>query len=248
MALSLLSPVALAGATLTKGVPALLVPVIAWCWGWRRSLLFAGVMVGLLVPFGLGAGWGLRGPLDGEGLFGALRIYGARWNYNSGLYHWLEVAWSGYPTPGAVPLEVVGETPIRAAKLTVMLVMGVTLIIVAWNARACANETGMLRLATVPLGAYLLLTTTVHPWYVAIIIPLLPFLMPGTGEATRSGRFIWPWIYLSAAVSLSYFTYLDPANLREYDWVRIVEYGPTLLLLVWAAWPSSGGVRESATS
>ncbi len=106
----------------------------------------------------------------------------------------------------------------------------------------------MLRLATVPLGAYLLLTTTVHPWYVAIIIPLLPFLMPGTGEATRSGRFIWPWIYLSAAVSLSYFTYLDPANLREYDWVRIVEYGPTLLLLVWAAWPSSGGVRESATS
>jgi alpha-1,6-mannosyltransferase len=244
----LLSPVALAAATLTKGIPALLLTVVGWCWGWRRTLLFAGLVVAVLVPFGLGAGWGLTGPLNGEGLFGALRIYGTRWNYNGGLYHWLEVALSGYRTPGAVPPEIVGETPIRVAKLAAATVLALVLIVVASKARGCADHVRTLRLAAIPLGAYLLLTTTLHPWYVTVIIPLLPFWLRRAGETTPTGRFIWPWIYLSAAVSLSYFTYLDPANLREYEWVRLVEYMPTFLLLMWAAWPAIGGAREPAAN
>ena len=40
-----------------------------------------------------------------------------------------------------------------------------------------------------------------------------------------------PWLYLAAAVMLSYLTYQDPANLREYVWVRRVEWWPTLGLL-----------------
>jgi hypothetical protein len=216
-----------------------------WWWGWRRTLLYVGLVVIVLLPFGLGAGWGLAGPRDDEGLFGALRIYGARWNYNGGLYHWLEVGLSGYPTAGAVPSEIVGETPIRVAKLTMVLVLGLVLVAVARKARRCTDAVALLRLASIPLAAYLLLTTTVHPWYVTLIIPLLPFWLLRKGEATRSGRFIWPWIYFSLAVCLSYLTYLDPANLREYDWVRLVEYVPLFFLLIWSAWPASGGVRES---
>jgi hypothetical protein len=246
---ALLSPLALAAATLTKGVPGLLLPVMAWRWGWRRTLVFVGLVVVVLIPFALGAGWGLTGPRDdstelaevGAGLFGALRFYAARWNYNGGLYHWLEVGLSGYRTPGAVPPEVVGQAPIRAAKLTMAVVLGCVLIAVGWQSWRCDDDLTLLRLAMVPLAAYLLLTTTVHPWYVTLVIPLLPFLLPKNGKATRSGRFLWPWIYFSAAVTLSYLTYLDPANLREYDRVRLVEYVPLCLLLVWSAWPASGG-------
>ena len=53
------------------------------CLRWR-------LIVAVCLPFALGAGWGLTGPLDGEGLFGALRVYAAaseHWNYNGGLYH-----------------------------------------------------------------------------------------------------------------------------------------------------------------
>jgi len=236
-----LSPVALAAATLTKGVPALLLPLTAWRWGWRRTLLYLGLIVAVLLPCGLTAGWGLTGPRDGEGLFGALRIYGARWNYNGGLYHWLEVEVSGYRTPGAVPPEIVGEVPIRAAKLAVAALLGVILIAVAWKAWRRVDDVALLRLSIVPLGAYLLLTTTVHPWYTTLVIPFLAFLWPRKEKATTVGRFLWPWLYFTTAVSLSYLTYLDPANLRETDWVRLVEYVPCYLLLIWSARPAIGG-------
>jgi hypothetical protein len=230
------SVVALAAATLTKGLPALLLPVVTRRWGWRQTVIYAGLIVIVCLPFALGTGWGLTGPLDGEGLFGALRIYAAHWNYNSGLYHWLEVWLSGYQTSGAVPPEVVGWGPIRAAKIVVAAALGLVLIAVWWKGRQCDDDLALLRLAVVPLAAYLLLATTVHPWYVTLIIPLLPFLLPQEREASRTGRFLLPWLYFSAVVSLSYLTYLDPANLREYDMVRLVEYVPLYLLLVWSAW------------
>jgi alpha-1,6-mannosyltransferase len=246
------SVVALAAATLTKGLPALLLPVVARRWGWRRTIVYAGLIIAVCLPFALGAGWGLTGPLDGEGLFGALRIYAARWNYNGGIYHWLEVGLSGYWTPGAVPPEVVGWGPIRAARLIVAVTLGLVLIAVWRMSQRCDGDLALLRLAAVPLAAYLLLTTTVHPWYVTLIVPLLPFLLPKKGEsatiapqAARTGvgrRLLLPWLFFSASVSLSYLTYLDPANLREYDLVRLVEYVPLYLLLVWSAWPASGGV------
>jgi alpha-1,6-mannosyltransferase len=238
------SVVTLAAATLTKGLPALLLSVVTRRWGWRRTIVYAGLIAVACLPFALGAGWGLTGPLDGQGLFGALRIYAAHWNYNGGLYHWLEVCLSGYRTPGPVPPEIVGWGPIRAAKLIVAVALGLVLIAVWRMSQRCDDDLALLRLATVPLAAYLLLATTVHPWYVTLIIPLLPFLPPKKGEATRSGRFLFPWLYFSAAVSLSYLTYLDPANLREYDLVRIAEYVPLCLLLIWSAWPASGAADE----
>lgn len=277
------SVITLAAGTLTKGVPALLLPVVAWRWGWRRIILYAGLIVSLCLPFALGAGWGLAGPLNGEGLFGAIRIYTTYWNYNSGLYHWLEVALSGYQTPGAVPPEVVGWEPIRTARLIVTSTLGLVLVAVWWKSRrwegdgridemirvdpgpsptqgggALPSPAGkgiegsgrleLLRLAIVPVAAYLLLTTTVHPWYVTLIIPLLPFLLPKRGETTVWGRFLWPWLFFSAAVSLSYLTYFDPANPREFDLIRQVEYIPLYLLLIWAARPVVSGAVYTCLS
>jgi hypothetical protein len=240
------SVVTLAAATLTKGLPALLLPVVARRWGRRLTIVYTGLIIAACLPFALRAGWGLTGPLDGQGLFGALRIYTARWNYNGGLYHWLEIWLSGYRTPGAVPPEIVGWGPIRAAKIVVAAALGLVLIAAWWKGRQCHDNLTLLRLATVPLAAYLLLATTVHPWYVTLIIPLLPFLLPKKREAARTGRFLLPWLTFSAAVSLSYLTYLDPANLREYDLVRIAEYVPLYLLLIWSAWPASGAADRPA--
>jgi hypothetical protein len=141
-----------------------------------------------------------------------------------------------------VPPEIVGSGPIRAAKLIVAVSLGLVLIVVWRMSKRCNDDLSLLRLAIVPLAAYLLLATTVHPWYVTLIIPLLPFLSSKQEETFKTIRFLLPWLYFSVVVSLSYLTYLDPANLREYNWVRLVEYVPLYLLLAWSAWPASGGV------
>jgi hypothetical protein len=237
---------AMAGATLTKGLVALLVPLFLRRWRWKWLMLYLVLLLGALAVFASGAGWGIFGPLNGTGVFGALRIYLNQWNFNSSLYHWLEVALSGYNTPGAVPIEVVGQTPILVARfITSAAIMLISLLTGWWAWRlddpqraVYLNRTlSLIRLSVIPIGAYLLLTHTVHPWYVTFIVPLLPFLLSRKDEESQVRRFIWPWLYLSIAVTSSYLTYFDLQNLQEYDQVRLVEYLPVFGLLIWAGWP-----------
>jgi len=239
-----LSVLAMAAATLTKAVPVIFIPLFLRRWGWRRLALYAAVVLLLLVLFAAGAGWGLAGPMDGRGVFGALRIYANQWNFNSGIYHWLEVWLSGYKSAGAVPVEPPYEGAIRTAKMITSALMGLCLLLAAyWAWRIDQSPKGfkertrdLLRLAVLPAGAYLLLTPTLHPWYVIIILPWLPFLHDPDGESL-SKRFLWPWLYFSFAVALSYLTYVNPTAFHEYAVVRWLEYLPFYALLLWAAWP-----------
>jgi alpha-1,6-mannosyltransferase len=236
---------AMAGATLTKGLPMLLVPIFLRRWRWKL-LLYVGIIISALTVFALGAGWGIIGAQNGTGVFGAMKIYMSWWNFNSSVYHWLEAALSGYRTPGAVPIEAAGQTLIIVARLlTASAIILISLLTGWWAWRIDSSQRAnyltrtlyLFRLSVIPIGAYLLLTHTVHPWYIGFIIPLLPFLLPRKNEASGVSRFIWPWLYLSIAISLSYITYIDPHNLREYGIVRWVEYLPVFILLIWAIWP-----------
>ena len=240
------SVLSLATATLTKGLPILLVSVVWRRWGWKRWFLFAVLIIGVVALFSVGAGWGISGVQDGRGVFGASRIYISWWNYNSGIYHWLEVGLSGYQTPGAVPVEIAGEEPIQLAKSITTALLALVVAGTGWlswrldDPQTADHNTrtfNLLRLATLPIGAYLLFTNTLHPWYVTLIIPFLPFLLPRKNETPLVQRFIWPWIYFSIAVGLSYLTYINPNDLREFYLVRQVEYIPLYLLLAWAFWP-----------
>jgi len=236
-------PFFLALATLTKILPILLLPIFIWRWRWRQTILYFAATIALLLPSGLRAGWGLSGPLDGRGLFGALRIYGSSWNFNSGLFHWLEVFLTnaGLEDPNHWAKRIVG-----------ILMLGVLAAVFLTSRRFKSSSRledmrGILRLSAVPFMAYILLTTTVHPWYIYILLAFLPFL-PGTianvinaenAERRRSrGLLGWtiaaPWIYLSGALALSYLTYIDPNDYREFEWIRQTEWLPVWILLICA--------------
>ncbi len=220
-----LAPVALALATLTKVLPIFLLPILIWRWRWRQLFLYGLVIIGLATPFGLSAGWGLTGPLNGAGLFGAIRIYADQWNFNSGLFHWLEVDW--LPLLGIVQ-------PTVWAKRIVGAGMFLVLSAVWLEARRSLDIYSTLRLMAVPFMAYLLLTTTVHPWYMLVLMVFLPFLAPTSKESPWRWLILTPWLYLSAGITLSYLTYLTPLNFREFEWVRQTEWWPVWgLLAVW---------------
>jgi hypothetical protein len=72
-------------------------------------------------------------------------------------------------------------------------------------------------------GAYmLLLPTSFHPWYLVWLLPFL-CLFPS-----------WGWLYLSAAVSLSYLTYTNE-HLDFPLTLRFAEFLPLYLLLLFQA-------------
>ncbi len=217
-----LAPLGLAGATLTKGLPILIMPILFWLWSWPQLAIWAIAIAISLLSAGLRAGWGLTGPLDGLGLFGALRIYADQWNFNSGLFHALETnlqeLWS-QPAAFSWAKRFIG-------------VMMLTVLGGVWlKARKKRSPRTLLRLMAIPFMAYVLLTPTLHPWYLLSLLAFLPFLAP---DHRQESRWQWlalaPWLYLSGAIALSYVTYINPQDYREYPWVRHTEWWPTLAL------------------
>lgn len=229
------SPIALALAALTRVLPVLFAPVLWWRWTWSQRALSVATTVLLLLPFGLGsAGWGLGGAADGTGVFGSARVYAAEFRFNAVPATWLE-RWLGGPAD---------------------VVTGVTMLALLtwtwWRARSAngadpADVRRQLRLLAVPLLGYVVLTPVLHPWYLTMVIATTIALAPTPDEPVQRWWLLAPWWYLSGAVSLSYLTYLDPDAFGELDWVRRVEWWPTLLglALVAAATARARWVRPS---
>jgi alpha-1,6-mannosyltransferase len=217
----------LAMATLTKGLPVVALAVIFWRWRWWQIALFGGGVGLLLATAAQSAGWGLSGELDGQGLFGALRIYAAQWKYNSGLFVWLEQALAGG--------QMVEALHTRQAKQLVAVAMVLVGLWVWLQARRQPATIEALRLVSVLLATHVLLAPTMHPWYLVTLLGFLPFLAPLPQEPQRQWLWVLPWLYLSGALFLSYVTYIRPDDLREYPWVRWSEWLPTVVLLALAA-------------
>ena len=120
-----------------------------------------------------------------------------------------------------------------------------------------AIDRGDLRAMAVLMMAYVVLTPTLHPWYLITLMALLPFVTPGPHESRQRWWLLAPWTYLAAAVVFSYLTYLDPLAHGERTWVRQLEWYPTLLLLAWALlraradpgpWPTPGPSETQAAT
>ncbi len=231
------APVALALATLTRPLPLLLLPVLWWRWSWSQRTVLGVSLAAILVPFGVTAGWGLTGEVTRTGVFGSSRAFVQEVSFNSGVFHWVR-GW----------LEQLGAAdPVEAARLVVGVVLAALVVAVWRRAKHVDEPRHALRLMAVPLMGYVVLTSILHPWYLLILVALLPFLTPAADEPARRWWWLAPWIYLGAAVGFSYLTYRDPARFGELEWVRRLEWYPSLVLLVVVAtWAWRSSVAASA--
>jgi hypothetical protein len=214
------SAVALALATLTKFVPALLLPIFVRRWGIGRTLLYGALVIGAFVPF-LDAGLGLGSDEVGTGLVGTLRVYTTRWKTNDGLFFWLVRTLDGH-----------ARDSVQTGKLIALLFIAGLGLLLLWRSEPGQEKTApqtVIGHAALLLSAYLLLTPAMFPWYLTWLIALLPALPLRRRWATRA--FVVGWLYFSAAVNLSYLFYLDPDNPGEREWIRRTEYLPLFALL-----------------
>jgi len=87
---------------------------------------------------------------------------------------------------------------------------------------AIKNTADPIRAAFWLMGAYTLLSPTLHPWYLLWVLPFMPFFCR------------WSWILLAALVLLAYEVLIDYSLTgiwSEKTWVKWAQYAPFYLLL-----------------
>jgi len=219
-------PLLIAAATLTRPLALLLIPVLFWLWNWRQRMVWA---VALLVPVTVAAafvGSGLRQPATGTGVFGSARAYTDSFRFNSGIYHWLErwIASQGLDDQG-------WNEPAALTRLVVIGIVGALMVPLFVAAKRALDIRGALRLLAVPVMIYVLFTPVFHPWYLLLLLGLVPFVAPGADEAAVGWLRVMPWLTLGILAVFSYLTYEDPQAFAEREWVRRLEWYPTLALV-----------------
>jgi hypothetical protein len=141
----------------------------------------------------------------GTALFDGLRTYAGHWRFMEGPFLLLEAVLPGRTAPRV------------AAGLLVLAV-------VAWTThRRFEAERALLWI----LGAGLLLTPTLHPWYALWILPM---------AALRGSP---PWILLTGLSFLGYWgldVFQATGQWPQPAWLRLLLWGPVLALLAGEAW------------
>ncbi len=201
----------LGAAAMVKLAPAAALPAVVRRHGWGTLVAFAAVCAALLLPF---AGAGLAGL---AALTDGLRTYARHWSANEGAF--------------ALIGAVAGD-PVRARIAAAALLVAV----VAWvTRRGFSMERALLWI----IGAGLLLSPTVHPWYILWILPM---------AALRDNR---PFLLLGGLAFLGYW------GLASYEaaevwpqplWTRAAMWLPVWFMLLRSAGPSPSDRYPAAKS
>ncbi len=174
-------------AILIKISPLVLLPLLVRRIGWRNAALAGAVVLGGYTPF-LGAG---------RAVFGGFLTFARGWQFNAGpfaLFQWLAGLFSA--DPASVARAIAGLTLI---------------LVVCWLAwRDDASNTTFAKYGATALGALVVLSPTVMPWYVTWVLPL---------SLIANQRV---WAYFSALVCLAFLVMIDE---QEHAWALWLEYG-----------------------
>jgi alpha-1,6-mannosyltransferase len=157
-----LTGLALAGATLTKLYPALLLPALYRRWEWRMPAVFVTAVILCYLPF-IGVGWRVLGFLPGYAVEEGFTAAG----------------------PGFYPWSLLQTTPFFAGLPALVYIAGAAalLFVLALAVLFARNAAGDEFAAAAPLaGAFMLLLSPHYPWYFTWLIvfacfaPLLSLL------------------------------------------------------------------------
>jgi alpha-1,6-mannosyltransferase len=185
-------------AILAKLSPVFLLPFFWRRVGWLRTLLVGAVVFGGYLPF-----------LDaGENLFAGFLKFAREWQFNAGAFAFIR--W------------IAGNFTADAGDLARKICAFFILTIIAWLVwRDDLKEKTFVKSAAIVLGALVIFSPTVMPWYLSWVLPL----------AVLARQNIW--IYFSALVLTAFHIMID---LNEYAWALWFEHGLFFALVVSQLW------------
>lgn len=226
--------VAFAGSVLAKYVSLAAVLPFARRGGWKFAAV--ALVTGATV-------WGLTTRDVAGRPIGALGDYATRWEFNSLLYPAVSAAIESSHLPERAKAAFIRWKESREQRpwmqrvfpyfyaaffARVALALLLTLGLVGIAARVRETEAAVFA----SLGAFLLVSPTLHPWYLLWVLPF--------AAKRREPAFL----YLSCAAPLSYGL-LYPLRGMTPIGIRVLEYVPFTLLLGATLWRKSSGKREA---
>ncbi len=227
-----------AGALVAAAAAVKLLPIAALVGMRSRRAVVAAVIVAGVVA--------LPYARAGQRIGGSLGEYTRRWRGNDGAFALLYAGAERViaRTPFARRYELSGSPqlarwmtgrdrdtifPDEAANLLARVAAGlVFLAVIAW---ALWRQAPATRVAEAAIGAFVLLTPALHPWYALWLLPLV----------AAGGS--WAWIVLAVLVPLGYWpldVWLAGGPWRDPLWTRLLEHGLTAVALAIDQWQTSG--------
>ena len=179
----------------TKLIPLLFLPALMWYYKWKHSWIL--ISIGLLV-FSLTL-MPMLGPQLTQGTFTSLKLYFQHFEFNASIYFIFRAL--GFWFKGYNIIGTLG--PIMG--LITLFLISIGAIFLYYHKKSL--ETVLLYSLTI----YLLMSTTIHPWYILTLIPL----------GLLSGY--WYPLIWSFTVSWSYFGY-DAIGYDVPVWWILSEY------------------------
>lgn len=157
-----LAVAALMAGAMAKLLPLLLIPLVMrksaeWRARGIQLLVAAGTALAIVAPFAF-----LRGGFEGLGR--GLGEYSFRWEAASLVHRFIEPIFAGL-----LPMDESGFDSRRVARACLGLIWSA----IAW--RSWRHKHSILQTSFVWIGALLVLSPTLHPWYLTWVIPFLAF-------------------------------------------------------------------------
>ena len=185
-------------AILAKLSPLILVPFVVRRIGWLRTLLLVAVVFAGYLPF-LSAG---------QNLFAGFLKFAQEWQFNAGafaLIRWI--------------CEFVADDSAHLARQISAILILALVAILAW--RDDLSEKTFVKSAAIVLGATIILSPTVMPWYLSWVLPFAVLARQNV------------WFYFSALVLTAFHIIID---LNEYAAALWFEHGLLFALIFRQVW------------
>lgn len=229
---------AAAGALVAAAAAVKLLPIVALAGMRRRSAVVAAA----LVAIALALPYATAGPR----MAGSLGEYSRRWRVNDGAFALLHAGaerlvahtrfagrydLSGSPRVARLVTGRDRDTLFADEVAGFIARIAAGVIFVAVVASALWRRLPPARVAEAGIGAFVLLTPALHPWYVVWLLPLV-----AVGGS-------WAWLVLALLAPLGYRpldVWLAGGPWRDPVWTRLLEHGLTLVALAIDRWQPSG--------